>query len=95
MNLTIDLFHHMHYAYTTMCYCYMYFCLFIPVVQSQYRGKECNEWDVIVFNCCSYDSSLLSLYYYVPVIVWRVICPCKLPVVYVTSNEPVGLSGRR
>ena len=33
------------------------------------REVSCNEWDVIVFNCCSYDSSLLSLYNYVPVIV--------------------------
>ena len=31
--------------------------------------QSCNEWDVIVFNCCSYDSSLLFLYNYVPVIV--------------------------
>ena len=27
---------------------HMYFCLFISVVQSQYRRKECNEWDIIV-----------------------------------------------
>ena len=34
-----------------------------------YADDTCNEWDVTVFNCCSYDSSLLCLYNYVPVIV--------------------------